>query len=80
MVTGGCCCLKYILAVKGTGGIGVGGRSRRIEGDGCWGREWGGEEGESWTQRQVREEMVQQAQRGWPGHISCCLKESRCGV
>ena len=42
-VTGGCCCLKYILAVKGTGGIGVGGRNRWIEGDRGCGRGQGAE-------------------------------------
>ena len=62
MVTGGCCCLKYLFAAKGTGGIG-GGRNRQIGGGGGWGRgRGGGEEGEPWTPRRVREETVQQGQ------------------
>ena len=42
MVTGGCCCLKYLFAAKGTGGIG-GGRNRQIGGGGGWGRGRGAE-------------------------------------
>ena len=41
-VTGGCCCLKYLFAVKGTGGTG-GGRNRQIGGGGGWGRGRGAE-------------------------------------